>query len=202
MNTDEHGHMSGTVQSVGRDHLHRVFTQVLDWYKSADAKAQVILTLDGAFITFLCSAVFGRPDEVRLIIGAFKPDTWLLLGLMCLTLTGSIVAAICCLWSRIYSEHELVDAFTHAHTDPNVAASYAPEVMSFFQHVSRLKPEALAERLGTADADFDRLALSHEVVNLARNVARKHAWVNRAFVLAALSVCLFLGAAATYILHL
>ena len=188
--------------SVGQAHLLRTFAQALDWYKSADSKAQVILTLDGAFVTFLSTTVFTERDDVQQVIGTFGTDTWILLGLMCLALAYSIVSGLLCLQSRIYSPGELDEDFRKVRTNPDVAATYAPEVMSFFQHVGRLKPEALAERMRSADIDFDIRALSHEVIALSTNVARKHVWVNRAFLGGALTVGLFLASAASYIFHL
>ena len=40
------------------EYTQRVYDSVLDWYKNADAKAQIIFTLDGAFLTFLVDVLF------------------------------------------------------------------------------------------------------------------------------------------------
>jgi hypothetical protein len=194
--------MNGTPTNVGQDHLQRTYAQAVDWYKNADAKAQVVLAFDGAFITILGTALLSKPADMRLVIGEFKADTWLFLALMCLSALSSIFGALCCLWSRIYSIKQIQDAFKKACTDPKVSSTYAPQFVSFFQHISYLQPEELAERLRTADADFVTRTLAYEVVALSKNVTRKHAWVNRAFVLAGVSVGMFLAACASYVLRL
>src|ERR1035441_4724206 len=71
-----------------------VFANVVDWYKNADSKAQIILTLDGALVAFLTTSIFKVPSEVSLITQRFTTRTWLLLMAMCLCLVGSIISAL------------------------------------------------------------------------------------------------------------
>lgn len=39
------------------EYTRRLYESVLDWYKNADAKAQVVLSLDGIFLTFVGTTV-------------------------------------------------------------------------------------------------------------------------------------------------
>jgi hypothetical protein len=94
--------MSDSEMSEALDYSRRLYERVIDWYKNADSKAQIILTLDGAFLTFITSSIFKNPDELSKITQRFTFYTWLFLILMCLCLVGSIIIALMCLWSRVF----------------------------------------------------------------------------------------------------
>ena|ERR1700736_159699 len=79
----------------------RLLAFTLDWYRSADAKAQVLLTLDGVFVAFLTATVFKRPQDLKPILDRFGTDTWIFMTLMSLSLAGSMSSALWSLWSRI-----------------------------------------------------------------------------------------------------
>src|SRR5215216_1568412 len=83
------------------DYSRRLYERIIDWYKNADSKAQIILTLNGAFVAFLTSSIFKNPDELLKLTNKFSAFTWFFLSLMCVCLVGSIVCALMCLWSRI-----------------------------------------------------------------------------------------------------
>ena len=193
--------MAEHTPSVAQEYLRGVYALTQDWYKSADNKAQLILTVDGALVTFLTSAVLSNPNDLRVVLALFGRDTWLLFIVMGAALLASMISAICALWSRGYSERQMHKAFGEAHMDPSVASTYRPEFMGFFQHVAHLQPGPMSERLKTADVEFELQALSHQLIRLSANVARKHAWVNRAFACAAVALGLFLAAGATYVRH-
>ncbi len=82
-NEDDRGHESEVDQSTAMAYSKLVFANVVDWYKNADSKAQIILTLDGALVAFLTSSIFKRPAELSDIIRNLTPRTWLLLVAMC-----------------------------------------------------------------------------------------------------------------------
>jgi hypothetical protein len=63
--------MSNPKLSHALDYSRRVYERTLEWYKNADAKAQVILTLDGAFSTFLTTSIFKAPDDLTKITQRF-----------------------------------------------------------------------------------------------------------------------------------
>lgn len=193
--------MAEHTPSVAQEYIRGTYALTQDWYKNADTKAQLILTLDGALVTFLTSAVLSDPNELRLVLALFGRDTWLLFILMGVALLASMMSAICALWSRGYSKRQMQIAFDEVHMNPNEASTYRPELMGFFQHVAHLQPGPFSERLKTADVEFELLALSHQLIKLSANVSRKHAWVNRAFACAAVALGLFLAAGATYVRH-
>lgn len=191
--------MSNDKKSPALEYSRRVFDGVLEWYKNADSKAQLILTIDGAFLAFLTSSIFMEQDKLSKIISKFGVETWLLLALMCLALTSSILSAIVCLRSRIYSEEELDGLLRSASVDVEKAETYKPEFMLFFQFISRLSERQIAEKLSTVDERFEIDALAHQLRTLSENVKEKHKWVNRGFALAGSSLILFLGVAISYV---
>ena len=177
-----------------------VFSNVVDWYKSADAKAQIILSLDGALVAFLTSSIFKSPAELSTITHSLTRGTWLLLLAMCLCLTGSIVSALICLWSRVFlgikqdsmlgRERERIRAG---------AKTYSPNVMLFFKTISWLDHDTFQQQLGTTDTAFHIKALASQTYLLSKRVYVKHVWVNAGFVLAGASLIFFLASGMIYL---
>jgi hypothetical protein len=188
--------------AAGLDYARNLFGSVSGWYENADKKAQVLLGIDGAFLAFLSGSTFAKSDELARMIKIFGAETWILLALMCLALTASIISAIFCLWSRIYS-HAQIDAFWRTFgVKPSDKNTYAPEVMWFFQFVVRLDKALFAEKMFDADRRFETRALAAQVYELSRNVLRKHQWLNWGFAFAGASLILFMAALASYLMHL
>ncbi len=191
-----------TNQADAVEYARRVYGNVLDWYRNADAKAQVILTLDGAFLTLLSTSVFAKHDEVLWAVKHFSPETWVALALMCVSLTGSIISALMCLRSRTYSRNELRTLLGEAGVEGDNSETYTPQVMFFFQMLSQLHPMQLAQRLQSVGKNFEIEALANQLVPLSNNVSRKHIWVNRGFLLAGTTLILFLIAVVAYVARL
>jgi len=189
-------------KSPALEYTRRVFEGVLDWYKNADSKAQVILTIDGAFLAFLTSSVFMEQDKLSKILSGFGVETWLLVALMCATLAGSILSAILCLWSRVYGKDRLDGILRKGGVEVNKSETYKPQFMLFFQFLSRLQPEQMAEKLSAMNEKYEIEAFAYETQILSENVVKKHHWVNLGFVLAGLSLLLFLSVAVSYVVRI
>jgi hypothetical protein len=181
------------------DYARRVFDKVLDWYKNADSKAQIILTLDGIFLTFLTSSVFRNPNEISNVISRFKFDTWLFLALMCLCLVGSIVSALMCLWSRVFLRAEQDSVLIRAKEELKTSERYSPNVMLFFKTISWLDHDEFQEQLGKVDKEFEIKALASQIFLLSKRVYRKHLLINCGFVLAGASLIFFLAVGISYL---
>jgi len=188
-------------KSPALEYSRRVFDGILEWYKNADSKAQIILTIDGAFLTFLTSSIFMKQGNLSTILSNFGVETWLLLALMCLALAGSILSSILCLWSRIYSKDKLDEILRSGGVDIERSETYKPQFMLFFQFISRLNAEQMAEKLAAVDERYEIEALAHETRILSKNVMKKHSWVNRGFALAGLSLLLFLSVGISYVVR-
>jgi hypothetical protein len=63
--------MSKAYSSEGLDYSRDLYKLILDWYKNADSKAQVLLTLDGVFLTFLTTSIFTNPEESSKLFATF-----------------------------------------------------------------------------------------------------------------------------------
>jgi hypothetical protein len=181
------------------DYARRVFDKVLDWYKNADSKAQIILTLDGIFLTFLTSSVFRSPNEISNVISRFKFDTWLFLALMCLCLVGSIVSALMCLWSRVFLRAQQDSVLIRAKEELKTSERYSPNVMLFFKTISWLDHDEFQEQLGKVDKEFEIKALASQIFLLSKRVYRKHLLINCGFVLAGASLIFFLAVGISYL---
>jgi hypothetical protein len=176
--------------------------EILDWYKNADLKAQVILTLDGVFLAFLTSSIFTKPEEASKFIDEFTTPIWLLLSAMCTCLAASIVSALFCLWSRILWPWKLTELQKKWEIQPSKGETYPPQALGFFQLISRLPEDQFRERLKTVDHKDEMAILAFQIRGTSENVTKKHRWVNGGFLFAALSLILFLFAGVLYAWHL
>jgi hypothetical protein len=181
------------------EYARRLYDVVLAWYRSADTKAQVILGIDGAFLSFLTAAMFAEPKKLSDVFAKFHPATWCLLALMVVALVLSMLAAVCCLWSRIRSRSCLrteVEAAVGQATSPQ---RYPPRVMLFFDYLTELDPVGFRHTLLSVDDTFEVEVIAADAQELARNVRKKHIAVNAGFALSGATFCLFLLAGVSYV---
>lgn len=192
--------VSNSQPSIALNYAHFLFENVVYWYKKADVKAQIILTLDGAFVAFLTSSVFAKPADLSEITQRFTGLTWLFLVLMCLCLAGSIVSALMCLWSRVFvlSRRDRVLA-TEKGRIKEGPQRYSPNVMVFFKTISWLDHDKFQEQLGLTDEKFQIRALASQIYHLSKRVYVKHLWINSGFVLAGASFIFFLAGGMSYL---
>jgi hypothetical protein len=185
-----------TVSSV---YVRRLYDDVLGWYRNADAKAQVVLTIDAVFVAFLANAIFKNSQDLSATVAALPIPARICLGLMLLTLTGSMASAVVSLRSRIYSTDKLTATIRKAQSKYAHEDRLAPEVAWFFQFVAAAKPDELRQTLATVDAEFELGALASQIHILAGNVRAKHLATNWGFALATATLVLFLAAAAFHV---
>ena len=179
-----------------------VLETVMDWYRNADSKAQIILTLDGALVAFLTSSLFKRAEDLSSITRNFTWITWTLLAAMCVCLAGSILSALTCLWSRVFlgikRDSVLGKERNYIRHGENV---YSPNVMFFFKTICWLEHDRFQEQLAQVDEEFHIRAVGSQAYLLSQRVYRKHILVNAGFVLAGCSLILFLAGGISYLTH-
>jgi hypothetical protein len=177
-----------------------LFANVVDWYKSADSKAQVILTLDGVLVTFLTTSIFKTPSELSGIIRSLTLSTRLLLIAMCVCLIGSIIGALMCLWSRVFlgAKRDSVLGREKERIKAGVK-QYSPNVALFFKTICWLDHDKFQEQLLTIDPSFQIRALASQAYLLSERTYVKHLLVNAGFVLAGASLILFLASGVSYL---
>ena len=182
------------------EYSQRLYESILDWYKSADSKAQVVLAIDAGFLAFLTSTVFSEPDNLRAILAEFNWLTWLTLFLMLLSLMISIGSSIVCIWSRIYSPDEVKRIIKKAELQYQDLNIYPPgKIMWFFQFIEGLNQQKFQSTLESVEEAFELKVLAEEIYILSKNVREKHFAVNIGFGFAASSLLLFVAAAVSYL---
>lgn len=177
--------------AAGLEYARRLYATVVDWYKSAEAKAQILLSLDGIFASFVVSSMLVGEAEADELFGSFGWETWLLFGLMLLALAGSIVCCLLCVVSRVMSDDEVARRYGRW-LDGVPPEPYPPEMLWFFQTLSRLDESRYADQVVDLSGEDEARALADQIVLLSRRVLRKHQWVNRGFLLGAATLVLFL----------
>lgn len=180
-----------------------VFGNVVDWYKNADLKAQVILTSEGALVAFLTTSIFRNQAEVSTITRSLSSTTWFFLIAMCMCLVGSITSALLCLWSRVALgvKRDSVLGIEKREIERG-EKPYSPNVMLFFKTIAWLDHNAFQEQMGTVDIPFQIKALSSQAYLLSKRVYRKHVLVNAGFILGGASLLFFLASGISYIVNL
>jgi hypothetical protein len=182
------------------EYAQRLYESILDWYKSADSKAQVVLAIDAGFLAFLTSTVFSEPDKLRAIFAEFSWVTWLNLTLMLLSLIISIGSSIACIWSRMYPSNEVKRIIKKAELECQDSTTYPPKkIMWFFQFIEGLDQHKFQVTLESIGEEFELKVLAEEIYILSKNVRKKHVAVNIGFGFAALSLILFVVAAVSYL---
>lgn len=185
------------------EYAHRLFGQIVDWYKTADLKAQIILGANGTFLTVLAGLALTKGTELRQIVEIFGVETWTFLSIMVVSLLGSFVAAIVSLHSRTMSHATAMSIFRDHQVDVSKGETYDPAVMWFFQLVARLNEEQFEKALKTigANRELEIEALADQCILLAKNVVRKHRWINAGFALTAVTLSSLLMVTASYVVR-
>jgi hypothetical protein len=160
------------------------YSLVLKWYQSAESKAQIMLTVNGALITVVAKVVFDKTaKDVASMRASYSSSTWALLAVTLLCLVGSIWLCVRCLWSRVYRSAEMVPSDRR----PTLIGS-----LGFFQKYAALDVSELHRMMADISADDELKVICFQLVNLGQRVTKKHRLVNFAF----LSTLIGLGAMA------
>jgi Pycsar effector protein len=177
------------------EYLRHMYAMTRAWYTAAETKAQLLLAVNGLFVTILFGILFGNSGDRHLKAAGFGSGTWVLLSVCAVALVTAIICAALCLWSL----HGRAKAdFDSLKVDPEEPASYQPEVLWYFGHIAHLKRGAVKERLRSVDRGFEIETLSYHVVDLAHKVLRKHRWVNAGWAFTALSLIALVAAGASF----
>jgi hypothetical protein len=181
------------------DYARRMYDRVMDWYKVAESKAQLILTVNGAFVTVVFGLISSSVDDLRRSFESVGAFTWLFLTLALASLCGAIVAAAASLLSR--HGHHVRNDFAALGINPDDDTTYRPEVLWYFGHLASLQWEGVQSRLKDADEDFEVEVLTYNVHGLARTVLRKHRLINTGWLLTSASLLSLIAAGASLLLH-
>ncbi len=127
---------------VDAEYVRRAYERAIDWYKVAETKAQLLLTVNSVLVTVGFGIVLGRITEAHALAGTSGVETWVFLFLAIAAFIGAISSAAACLWSR--HSRNAKQAFVYLGVDPADPASYCPEVLWYFGHLAFLGPPRTA----------------------------------------------------------
>jgi hypothetical protein len=181
------------------EYVRRLYENVLDWYKSADYKAQIIVALNGAFVTFVTTSLF---QESSLFVKRLPWHTMGLLVSVVISLAISLYHAVSCLRSRIYLTDELAEFLSKEGVNRTDYQTYKPSVCWFFQMVSALDKSQFEKRMRNLETGFEVDAMTSAIYELSANVSKKHLHVNFGFAFAALTFLLFVASWLSYLYYL
>ena len=164
------------------EYVRRAYDRAIDWYKVAESKAQLLLTVIGLLVTVFLGLLTGkmtRPAPVGVETRAFL-----------LVSATAVIAAVTCAAAGLWSRHagNIEQAFRRLRIDPADPRTYRPEVLWYFGHLARLNHQAAAGLISKADRQFEITALSYNLVNLSTVVLRKHRLVNPGWALTAAAI--------------
>ena len=172
-----------------------VYASTLDWYKVADWKGQLLLTLNGIYLTVLSSVVIAYSQHLVTPHASLPFATWFLLVAAAAAAAISILSAIACLYSRLSNARldKIRDFLTEQ--DAQGEVHYRPAIVHWFGTVARVDRNIGQKMLQSADEAFELSALTEEIFLLATNVLAKHRWANRGWAAAGASLLFLLASA-------
>ncbi len=183
-------------------YIEAVYENVRAWYENADRKAQVVLALDGAFLSLIAGGAFSKASDVQGVVGFFGQETVVLLALMALSLVASILCAIACLFPRLRAQRDPTQPLLEREAGrPHSEDALPAEISWFFGHLAQLDAKRVTRALQQVDDSLAARAMASQVALLSQNVRLKHEWVDRAFLFAGSSLVFFLLAAASYVVR-
>jgi hypothetical protein len=195
---DSHGEAGPSVPPGALAYSRSVYASALDWYKVADSKGQLLLTLNGAYITVLSSAAIAYSQEIRRTAG-LPPAALVFLAGAAIATAVSILSAIACLHSLSDARLDKLRGLL-TERDTSGAIRYRPAAMYWFGTIARIDRGIGLKMLESADEAFELAALSEEILLLAPNVLAKHRWANRGWAAAGMSLLLLLAAAVSAVI--
>jgi hypothetical protein len=166
------------------EYARRLYENVLQWYESAERKAQIVLTVDGVFLGLLTASFTSNVNDQRGVVDAFGALTWIALSIALTMLLLSLLSAVWCLRSR------------HVYAPGSESPA---ETMWFFEMIAAKQQAEFMTQARAVDALMETDALSSQIWRLSNIVGAKHRWANVAFASTALSLFAFALAAASYV---
>jgi hypothetical protein len=170
--------------------VHKIHSDALDWYKTAERKAEILLGLIGTFVALASGVILIKPDDMRSVVSTFNTIVWAGLALTFSAMLFALFAAYQCLKSRMKRAKPVP-------TLNQPGTMYPEEEMLFFQHHARHEQDRLSDSLIHLDKVREIEIYSSQIIALSKNVVLKHRWINKG--LQAVVLCILLMIATTVI---
>lgn len=181
------------------EYARRMYDRAIDWYKIAESKAQLILTVNGAFVTITFGLVSGSVPEHGRSRSVIGPETWVFLAVAVAAVCGSIAAATACLQSR--HDYNIRTDFKQLGIVRDDEATYRPEGLWYFGHLATLRWQWVVDKLRAADDHFELTTLTYNVHGLAKIVLRKHRLINAGWTLTSTALIALIAAGASVVIR-
>jgi len=181
------------------EYARRVYDRVIDWYKVAESKAQLLLTVSGAFVTVAFGLLSGSIADLKRSLESAGALPWLFLTVAVVALCGSIAAAAATLLSQ-HGRH-IRDDFAKLGIDPQDEATYRPEAMWYFGHIAQLQWQGVQSTLRDADDALEVKVLTYNVHGLAKTVLRKHRLINAGWLLTTVTLLSLIAAGVSLLVN-
>jgi hypothetical protein len=165
--------------------LRRLHSSIQGWYTIAETKAQLLIAFNGAFVTVIVGAIFGKIEDVRALVDVFGAETWILLLLSLAAPVGAVACAVACLWSQHRKSRRDFNMFG---VDPSNPATYHSAILWYFAHLAQLPVESTVERLRHVDREAEVDTLAFGITRLAGKVLRKHRLINAGWAFSAVAL--------------
>lgn len=181
------------------EYARRVYDRAMDWYKVAETKAQLILTVNGVFVTIGFGIVSAKPDDANVPTQNLGLETWAFLAVAVSALAGAIGAAATSLLSR--HRHNIKADFKRLDIDienEKKRSPYPVESLWYFGHLGSLPFRRAVNSFDQIDEDDEFKILTFHVVGLSRVVLRKHRLINAGWLLTSVALLSLLAAITSY----
>jgi hypothetical protein len=192
------GSVTDDPPSANVEYLRLMYASTRDWYTAAETKAQLLLAVNGVFVTLLFGFLFGNADGVHAGARTFGLDTWTFAGVSVLALLAAVSCAVLSLWSL---HGRAGRDFVRMGVERAAPGSYRPEVLWYFGYLARLPAAAVEAQLRAADRKTETEALIYHVIDLSRKVLRKHKLVNAGWAFTALALFALAATGTSFFLH-
>jgi hypothetical protein len=170
----------------------RVYDIGIDWYKTVERKAQLLLTANGAFAAILLGVASSNVGELRHFGRVARVETWCFMALTAALFCAAIGFAAASLLSR--HQHNIASDFARLGIDRRDPATYREEAAWYFGHLASLEFAAAVELLRRADQRMEFTVLTYNVAGLSHVVLRKHRLINAGWMLTAGALLAMTGA--------
>jgi hypothetical protein len=184
------------------EYARRVYDRVLDWYKVAETKAQLMLTVNGVFVTIGFGIFSAKPDNADVPTQDLGPETWAFLAVAVAALAGAISTAAVCMLSR--HRHSIKADFKRLDIDIRNGKRREPypvESLWYFGHLGSLPFRRAVNSFDQIDEDDEFKILTFHVVGLSRVVLRKHRLINAGWLLTSIALLSLLAAITSYVIR-
>ena len=165
------------------EYTRRLWDKASDWYRNADTKAQITLTLSGTLVGFVSALILNT--NTRTITNEFSPATWLFFILFGVFIVSALVSSFLALRPRSLTKDQ--KSTTASISLWRFDLIQAKTAENFVTGVKNLASSAEIE------------ALAQHVHELASEGIKKHRWTAYGFFFLTLAVLMLGAAAASYL---